>query len=608
MSEDAVCPEGSLVLYRNRPARVRSVGVKLEIEREGGEVVRVRPKDVTLLHPGPAPSPGQLSTPWGEIEAAWELLAGEVTNLAELAELAYGAYTPDTAWAACRTVLDELYFQGSLDRIVPRSPDSLARERAERESRSARQQARSAFVARVRSGQVPLEDDAPFLEEVERLALGETGRCDLLHELGRSQTAENAHGLLLELGHWDHTVNPHPVRLRLPLRPPEVRLPDLPDEPRVDLTHLAAYAIDDEGSRDPDDALSIDGSRLWVHIADAAALVSPDSPADLEARARALTLYLPEMTVPMLPPAATAMLGLGLADVSPALSFGLDMDSAGRIQGIELHPSWVRVDRLTYQEAETRLDEEPFSTLHSWAEGYRARRQACGAVNIEFPEVRVRVCDGQVEIRPLEPLRSRVLVQESMVMAGEALARFAVTHSIPVVFSSQGGADVGDVPDGLAGMYALQSRMRRSQLSAGPMPHMGLGLDVYAQGTSSLRRYQDLVMHQQLRAFRRGEALLDEQEVLARVGAAEAMVGIVRKAERVSRRHWTLVYLMQHPGWQGKGVVVRKRGARTIVVIPELGLTGELHLTQDVPLNTELAIAVAHVNLPELVVHWRVVG
>ena len=46
--------QGSLVLYKHQAARVASVGRKrLQIEMAEGETLRVRPKDVTLLHPGP---------------------------------------------------------------------------------------------------------------------------------------------------------------------------------------------------------------------------------------------------------------------------------------------------------------------------------------------------------------------------------------------------------------------------------------------------------------------------------------------------------------------------------------------------------------------------
>ncbi len=62
------------------------------------------------------------------------------------------------------------------------------------------------------------------------------------------------------------TVNPYPRRMDLPAESPLLDLPELPAEERRDLTHLAAFAIDDEGNRDPDDAISLDGERLWVHV------------------------------------------------------------------------------------------------------------------------------------------------------------------------------------------------------------------------------------------------------------------------------------------------------------------------------------------------------
>ena len=93
----------SLVLYKNGPARVTQIGDKLEIELEDGRQLRVRPKDVSLLHPGPVRGFGELNTlSPGEIEAACELLDGESTTLPELAELIFGAYTPATAWATWR--------------------------------------------------------------------------------------------------------------------------------------------------------------------------------------------------------------------------------------------------------------------------------------------------------------------------------------------------------------------------------------------------------------------------------------------------------------------------------------------------------------------------
>jgi exoribonuclease-2 len=430
--------------------------------------------------------------------------------------------------------------------------------------------------------------------------------------LGRAESPENAHALLLELGRWDHTVDPYPQRLGLATSAPAVEWPLLPEEARVDLTHLPAFAIDDEGSQDPDDALSLEGGRLWVHVADVAATVRPDSAADLEARARGATLYLPEGAVPMLPPQAVPVLGLGLAEVSPALSFGLDVDAGGQVVGVEVVPSWVRVTRLTYEVVEAWLEEEPFRDLYRLAQVYQARREERGAVGIDLPEVKIRVEGGQVIVRPLPPLNSRVLVREAMFMAGEAAARFALEEGIPFPFTTQGASGARERPEGLAGMYALRRTLRPSQYRSVPAPHAGLGLPVYARVTSPLRRYLDLVAHQQLRAHLRGEGLLEAQEVLRRVGAAEAVTGDVRRAERLARRHWTLVYLKGHldarRGWRGEGILVERHGLRGTVLIPELALETRVHLRQDLPLDSPLSLALGDVNLAELEAYFQVVG
>ncbi|WP_045234644.1 hypothetical protein, partial [Deinococcus pimensis] len=54
---------GALVLYKQKPARISGTdGDKLDLDTPGGKV-RVRPKDVTLLHPGPVAGLGGLRAP-----------------------------------------------------------------------------------------------------------------------------------------------------------------------------------------------------------------------------------------------------------------------------------------------------------------------------------------------------------------------------------------------------------------------------------------------------------------------------------------------------------------------------------------------------------------
>jgi exoribonuclease-2 len=604
---DTVPRQGSLVLYKTRPARVARVGKKLDIEL-GDETLSVRPKDVVVLHPGPLETLAALGEAKGEVKTAWELLAGSTTDLAELAELAYGDYTPATAWAAWLWVADGLYFDGTPDEIVARTPETVAAEQAAREARAAEERAWQAFLVRANRGHVEPEDGS-FLREVEDLALKRIDRSRVLRELGRAESVEGAHALLLELGYWDETVNPYPTRLGLPTEPPDVPLPGLPDEDRLDLTHLPAFAIDDEGNQEPDDALSLEGGRLWVHIADVAALVPPDSPADLEARARAATLFLPEGAVPMLPWAAIERLGLGLAEVSPALSFGLDLGGAGGVAGLEVVPTWVRVTRLTYRQADAELEEAPLRDLYRVACNNQARRMAQGAFPLDLPEVKIRLHGDEIRIEPIPPLRSRDLVTEAMLMAGEAVARFAREREIALPFTTQDPPEVESrPPDGdLAAHFAARRGFRASEQSTIPGRHAGLGLDMYAQATSPLRRYLDLVVHQQLRSFLRGEGLLDQQEVLERVGAASAVSGSVRNAEWLSNQHWKLVYLQRRPDWQGEGVVVEKGDRSDLVAIPDLDLSTRLRLRSNPALNSPVRLAFRGANLPMLDVFFRAV-
>lgn len=610
---DSIVPANSLVLYKQRPARVRATGDKVTLELEDGEAVKVRPKDVTLLHPGPLASLAGLAAPAGDPQTAWEILAGGATTLDELAELAFGAFTPASAWATWQLVSEGLYFRWAHDSIEACTPEEVAATQAARAADAAERRAWEAFLARARAGKLDPEDRR-YLRDVEDLALGRAPRSRVLRALSREESPENAHASLLEFGAWDETVNPHPIRLGVNLKPPDLPLPQawlnsgaLPGGPRLDLTHLPAYAIDDAATETPDDALSYEPSsgdrpaRIWVHVADAAALVAPDDALDLEARARGVTLYLPETVTPMLPHAVTPLLGLGLTGISPALSFGVTIDAAGQIADAIITPSLVRVSRLTYEEADARLDQAPLREMMAHCEAYQARRQANGAVSINLPEVILRVqSSGEIEIRPVPALRSRFLVENTMIMAGEAAAIYAQAHGIPVPFATQEPPDVMEWPTAtsLAEMFALRRTMKRSQYRGMPGTHSGLGLSAYVQVTSPLRRYLDLVVHQQLRGHLAGAAPLAASAILERIGEVEMGIAAARQAEQLSNRHWTLVHLARHPGWRGRGVLVDRRGGSGVFILPELALESQIHLHGELSLDSEVILTLRSVDLP----------
>jgi exoribonuclease-2 len=592
----------ALVLYKLRPAAVGQIDEKIAIELGDGESVRVREKDVELLHPGPLENLAALEpAPPGDVSGAHELLSesGPVP-LSELAELAFGAFTPRTAWAAWRLVQDGLYFSGTIQAVRARPASEVAAESAKRAAKETEAAERSAFLDRFRANALDLPADARFLQDVEALAYGQTERSRTLKDMNQPETPENAHARLLAAGVWTETVNPYPSRFGCSIASAKTPLPPPPAEDRLDLTGLTAYAIDNAWSADPDDAVGLDGDALWVHVADPAAGAPADGPVDVEARGRGETLYLPELVARMIEESALRHYALGLSPVSPALSFRLVFDADGNIADVDVAKTLVRVERLTYAQADGRSEEPALAGLFGLAEKRLARRMAAGAVAIDLPEVHISVAGGDVAIEPIADSRAASMVRECMVAAGSGAARWALRQRVPFPFVAQ---EVGDLPadplPGLAGAYQLRRCMRPRRLSAQVGPHGGLGLAEYTQVTSPLRRYTDLVAHQQIRAYLAGSGVQTIDEVLARIAAGEAAAQAAVLAERASRRHWTLVYLSRRPDVVWDGVVVDRKGPRATILIPAIAWETQLNLKEEVEPNQSLRLRCQAVRLAQ---------
>ena len=125
-------PKHSLVAYKNRPALVIENSPDLQIELEDGSKQKVRAKDIIPIHPGPVLKIADLEAQSGDAETAWELLSDSAVTLRELAELAFGSFTPSTAWEAWQLVSDGLYFQGTTDSITAASREEVSQKQETR--------------------------------------------------------------------------------------------------------------------------------------------------------------------------------------------------------------------------------------------------------------------------------------------------------------------------------------------------------------------------------------------------------------------------------------------------------------------------------------------
>ncbi|MCK5813498.1 MAG: RNB domain-containing ribonuclease [Cocleimonas sp.] len=601
--------KGALVYYKSKAAVVTKVADKFEI-LFFKTTKRVRDKDIELLHPGPIKDVTTLdmATPKAleTLEETIELLEGETVSLEELSEFLYDEFTPQSAWSSWMLVVDGLYFEGDTNEIKARSLDLIAEEKQQRDDKKAKKEAWDSLLLRIRNGEIE-KQDYPHLAEVEQLACGEREGSRILKKIGIGETKEGAHKLLLRLNYWPQEYNPWPRRMGVDMSKPTLDIPEAIETERRDLQHLPAWAIDDVGNKDPDDAISWEGNRVWVHIADASSIITPDSALDIEARSRGTNLYLPDRVIHMLPSGITEQLGLGLQQQSPALSISFIVNESGELDDIDIFFSVLNVTRTTYDDANQEL-ETTFAELNVITERYRQRRLDNNAAMLDLPDVNLHVDkQGIISVAPYRNDGSRQLVSECMLAAGEAVSQFAHKNNIPIPFAYQPEPETIQHPQKPSEHYAYRRCFKASRHSTEPASHFGLGLPQYTRVTSPLRRYLDLVTHQQLRAFITGGEMLEHDALVERIGLADEASFASRKAERFSTQHWKMLYLKQNKDWKGEAIVVMLNDRNISIIMPTLALEPRVRSKSPVELDQSLTVQVSSIDITTLRANFQIV-
>ena len=155
----------------------------------------------------------------------------------------------------------------------------------------------------------------------------------------------------------------------------------------------------------------------------------------------------------------------------------------------------------------------------------------------------------EIEIIDNNNSPSRLLVAEFMVLNNFVAASYAAEHRIPIIYRVQPSA--GD-----AGVV-------RARLSVYPEFHAGAGLQCYAQLSSPIRRYADLVLQRQLVSALADSSAppYDADEILAVLANTENAEAEAKELERRARRYWTLRYLQRHAVDRELAATVTRDGA-----------------------------------------------
>ncbi len=433
--------------------------------------------------------------------------------------------------------------------------------------------------------------------------------------------------------------------------PPEVLLaanalaPQVPPadlKGREDLRELPLVTIDGEDAKDFDDAVYAEagpaggGWRLIVAIADVSHYVRYGSVLDVEARARATSVYFPDRVIPMLP----EHLSNGLCSLMPRverLAFVCDMhvSKSGKLSKCRFYEAVIISHaRLTYDQAWSYLqnparhaaDVAPavgisLQTLYAVYGALKTARDARGALDFRGGEVKARIgANGTIEgfyavtrndaHRLIEECMIAANVEAAVALRGAKARGLYRVHGQPedkrvtelqkVLSALQVGAVFSEKPtprefrqlverltarpDGLLLEGLVIRSLAQAVYQQTNIGHFGLALQEYAHFTSPIRRYPDLLVHRAIKG-----AVLPQSQAGHRHTEAELQVLGAESSQRERRAPttrramswdtWKCLYMQPRVGETFDATISSALEFGLFVQLKEMPIDGLVHIS-----------------------------
>jgi ribonuclease R len=406
---------------------------------------------------------------------------------------------------------------------------------------------------------------------------------------------------------------------------------------RVDLRNRITFTIDGENARDFDDAVALedepDGEkRLYVSISDVSHYVKEGGALDEEAYLRGTSVYFPDRAIPMFP----AELSNELCCLRPrvdrfTLTVELRYDSNGERKSVQFYPSVIQSnERLTYTLVRKMLvdgDMEERRKYHhllpslegmtSLAQHLRGKRVGRGALDFDLPEPEVILnLQGETEeIIRAERNLAHQIIEEFMIAANEAVARFIEGKGLPFIYRihdpprqdameefrkfvshlgykvERGGEDSpktlqrllldvkGRSEERVVNNVLLRS-MKWAQYSAQNRGHFGLASGAYTHFTSPIRRYPDLIVHRLLKkVLFQQEMTISEEELGKRADHLSNRERVAMEAEREILGRYRVRFMKDKIGEVYTGVISSVTAFGFFVELEEIFVEGLVRIT-----------------------------
>ena len=388
---------------------------------------------------------------------------------------------------------------------------------------------------------------------------------------------------------------------------------------RLDLRGEPIFTIDSKDAKDLDDAISVKrtdfGYTLGVHIADVSHYVKEGSAIDEEAINRGTSVYFADRVIPMLPEVlSNGACSLNAGTDKLAFSALIELDKEGHITKYDFKKTIINSKvRGVYSEVNEILDGtaseeilnkyapvmESLMSAKELADILKANSAARGTMELDSGESKFILDENGIciDIMPRVSGEAEQLIEQMMVTANIAAAKFSLDHKLPFLYRVHGTPDpkrveelvtllqlVG-VPckeivkpnpetqdfaailDRVRGLpcetlvsQRLLRTMEKARYSTGETGHFGLALSDYSHYTSPIRRYPDTSIHRVLSAFVEGmpaEEVRRRYAQFCETSATESSRNEIRAliAERDAEDCYMAEYMSQHIGEHFEGTV-----------------------------------------------------
>lgn len=388
---------------------------------------------------------------------------------------------------------------------------------------------------------------------------------------------------------------------------------------RLDLRGEPIFTIDSKDAKDLDDAISVKrtdfGYTLGVHIADVSHYVKEGSAIDEEAINRGTSVYFADRVIPMLPEVlSNGACSLNAGTDKLAFSALIELDKEGHITKYDFKKTIINSKvRGVYSEVNEILDGtaseeilnkyapvmESLMSAKELADILKANSVARGTMELDSGESKFILDENGIciDIMPRVSGEAEQLIEQMMVTANIAAAKFSLDHKLPFLYRVHGTPDpkrveelvtllqlVG-VPckeivkpnpetqdfaailDRVRGLpcetlvsQRLLRTMEKARYSTEETGHFGLALSDYSHYTSPIRRYPDTSIHRVLSAFVEGmpaEEVRRRYAQFCETSATESSRNEIRAliAERDAEDCYMAEYMSQHIGEHFEGTV-----------------------------------------------------